>query len=297
MRAAEGIRTILTDLKTHLDRGEGLTGADRAQWEHTLDDNVKQTVEMAIGLHNAELPNAVCREGVYAGFAPQVLVACEKAVALEPDNAWYRDGRGMALSVVGKREAALADFQYLMTSGLGKLNRETIVEREVWMKALRKGENPMNEGTLEELRRDRAEAQKSVDELRMAASAVPTLTPPETVKEPLSRAVEATTKALEPEWINDVCWLGSGYGFAKEVTSPCDLAVFLSPKNGAFRDSRGLAKALTGDYERAVHDFEFFVEWGENKRPESDLAERRKWIEALRRNENPFDLQTLAKLR
>ncbi|GAK60046.1 hypothetical protein U27_07033 [Candidatus Vecturithrix granuli] len=34
--------------------------------------------------------------------------------------------------------------------------------------------------------------------------------------------------------------------------------------NGGIRDNPGLSRALTGDIEEVIEDFQFFVEWTEN---------------------------------
>jgi regulator of sirC expression with transglutaminase-like and TPR domain len=41
----------------------------------------------------------------------------------------------------------------------------------------------------------------------------------------------------------------------------CEQAVQLDPNTGHWYDSRGLARALSGDYQGAIEDFQFFVEW------------------------------------
>jgi tetratricopeptide (TPR) repeat protein len=50
---------------------------------------------------------------------------------------------------------------------------------------------------------------------------------------------------------NSLCWFGSLWGYAAEVMDACKKAVALDPENGNIRDSRGLARALTGDIEGA----------------------------------------------
>ncbi len=56
---------------------------------------------------------------------------------------------------------------------------------------------------------------------------------------------------LDPEFAaayNSLCWTGSLSGHAAEVLEACERGVELEPDNGAYRDSRGLGRALTGDY-------------------------------------------------
>jgi regulator of sirC expression with transglutaminase-like and TPR domain len=60
------------------------------------------------------------------------------------------------------------------------------------------------------------------------------------------------------------------------------------------RDSRGLNRALLGDYAGAIEDFQVYVElW----RTAPKGAQRQAWIDALRQNRNPFTTEELGKLR
>jgi hypothetical protein len=96
---------------------------------------------------------------------------------------------------------------------------------------------------------------------------------------------------------NSVCWLGSIDGFAETVLPACERAVELEPDKGGCHDSRGLARALTGDYVGAIEDFQFYVEWGEDKRSREMLDKRLDWIRELEAGRNPFDAATLEALR
>ena len=110
------------------------------------------------------------------------------------------------------------------------------------------------------------------------------------------RAVDLAILTTDAELNNSICWRASIEGFAKTVLPACEHAVKLEPGDAGFRDSRGLARALIGDHEGAIADFQFFVE---NK---SDLfrlliRKRQAWIEKLSAGENPFDPVTLRGLR
>lgn len=79
------------------------------------------------------------------------------------------------------------------------------------------------------------------------------------------------------------------YGFAGQVADgACEQAVALADPADApgFRDSRGLARALTGDVPGAITDFQEFVDqrWG----PEADR--RVLWIRELEKGESPTKL-------
>ncbi|NEQ36876.1 MAG: hypothetical protein F6K40_11540 [Okeania sp. SIO3I5] len=91
-----------------------------------------------------------------------------------------------------------------------------------------------------------------------------------------------------------LCWYGSLYKQAADVMFACEKAVALSPKDGGIIDSRGLARALTGDIEGALADFQVFVEWTDD---EENKAKRQQWIKALQAGENPFTDEVLKELR
>lgn len=98
-----------------------------------------------------------------------------------------------------------------------------------------------------------------------------------------------------PEW-NQLCWVGSLYGYAAQVMVACERAVALDPEHGNYRDSRGLARALTGDYEGAIEDFRFFVEWAKRENLSLNVDWREVWIIALTEAKNPFDEETKKQL-
>ena len=67
----------------------------------------------------------------------------------------------------------------------------------------------------------------------------------------------------------------------------------------SYKDTRGLARALTGQYPRAVEDFESYLN-SAKLHPElvdkEEIADRRKWIETLKLGRNPFDSTELKRL-
>ncbi len=58
---------------------------------------------------------------------------------------------------------------------------------------------------------------------------------------------------------NYVCWYGSTDQFVRVIMPARARAVALEPDNGIYRDSEGLARALSGDTQGAIGDFKFFV--------------------------------------
>ena len=103
---------------------------------------------------------------------------------------------------------------------------------------------------------------------------------------------ELTSELSSNIW-NDLCWWGSLNGHAANVLDACEVAVQLAPDDGWVRDSRGLARALTGDIDGAIADFQFFLDWGQGRNEEW----RASWIETLQADQNPFDEATLEALR
>ena len=96
---------------------------------------------------------------------------------------------------------------------------------------------------------------------------------------------------------NQVCWWGSLTGFASTVLNACDKAVRISTQHPQILDSRGLARALTGDAVGAIEDFTAYVEWSKKNGLYEPYGKKREaWIAVLKRGENPFDEATLAEL-
>jgi tetratricopeptide (TPR) repeat protein len=116
-------------------------------------------------------------------------------------------------------------------------------------------------------------------------------------------ALAAQDLSLEAVTWNALCWWGALYGRAEAVAVPvtgaCDMAVALANADElpGFRESRGLARALTNDTAGAIEDFQFFVD----HQPASRLsAQRQVWLDRLHAGEPPaaiFDAATLAALR
>ena len=67
------------------------------------------------------------------------------------------------------------------------------------------------------------------------------------------------TLNISSERWNRLCWFGSLEGHAAVVLHACEQAVTLAPDDGSVRESRGIARALTGDYNGAIADLEFFI--------------------------------------
>ena len=98
---------------------------------------------------------------------------------------------------------------------------------------------------------------------------------------------------------NNLCWVGSLSGQAREVLEACDRAVALASESevGSFRDSRGVARAINGNYEGALEDFRAYIAWlKENDRYQPGANGREAWLAILEGDQNPFDEATLQAL-
>lgn len=105
-----------------------------------------------------------------------------------------------------------------------------------------------------------------------------------------AQTLDPTLQISGEQW-NTLCWYGSLHGQAASVLAACEQAVALNSDNPGYRDSRGLARALTGDTEGAIEDFQFFIDAG------GFLSEeRQRWIEALQAGQNPFTPEQLQRL-
>lgn len=115
-----------------------------------------------------------------------------------------------------------------------------------------------------------------------------------------SRADFELAVALSPDdasAYNALCWFGSLLGHAEDVLAACDEAVALEPDSWDHHDSRGLARALTGDEAGAIEDFEAVIEFlkvDESYQP--GAYGREDWLAALKAGQNPFDQATLEAL-
>jgi hypothetical protein len=106
--------------------------------------------------------------------------------------------------------------------------------------------------------------------------------------------IDSTFDVAGESW-NELCWFGSLWEQAAQVLFACDLAVERSGGIAWIIDSRGLARAMTGNVEGAIADFVTYIE--SRDATQADIDEREAWIRALRAGENPFTEELLARLR
>ncbi|BAY27570.1 WD-40 repeat-containing protein [Calothrix sp. NIES-2100] len=107
-----------------------------------------------------------------------------------------------------------------------------------------------------------------------------------------AQQLDPKVKISAGSW-NNLCWEGSLQKQAADVMVACEQAVKLAPKDGNIRDSRGLARALTGDYQGAIADFKAYIAQADNK---DWKAQRESWVKDLKAGKNPITDDELKRL-
>ena len=95
------------------------------------------------------------------------------------------------------------------------------------------------------------------------------------------------------QW-NTLCRDGSLSGHAAKVMEYCEKAVTIAPKNRRIRESRALARALTGNIQGAIEDFQFVIEESDDEELKSKVQG---WLDSLQKGKNPFTEEVLKGLR
>jgi WD40 repeat protein len=111
----------------------------------------------------------------------------------------------------------------------------------------------------------------------------------------LYQLADGTSAVSARDW-NSLCWNGSLWGFAEDVLFACDKAVQAEPQNPSYRDSRGLAEALAGQSAAGVADLRFAVGASGGLNQEQ-RKQRRHWIAALERGDDPFTIEEIRAMR
>lgn len=112
-----------------------------------------------------------------------------------------------------------------------------------------------------------------------------------------AQRINQTIEISDVAW-NLLCWYGALWSQPDDVLFACEQAVALAPNNGDYRDSRGVARALLGDFAGAIDDFEFFLQYLINiDQYEEGGYGREAWITTLQNGENPFTPELLIALR
>jgi WD40 repeat protein len=96
---------------------------------------------------------------------------------------------------------------------------------------------------------------------------------------------------------NDLCYSGSIYRRASDVMFACENAVNLATaeQKGNYQESRGLAKALSGDRQGAIADFQAYID--DPKSNPNYKDQHKQWIAAIKKGENPLTDKVLQQIK
>jgi tetratricopeptide (TPR) repeat protein len=216
--------------------------------------------------------------------------------------------KGVELAQQSKLEEATAQFQNALKldpsldfepqTKAGELAASTLVSQ---------GEQLAGEGKIQEAvaqfqsalkLNPRLDFQPQTKAQQVAASALVEKGKNLAIEGKVKEAIEAYAQAQDLDKIpgddwNQLCWYGSLREHAVDVMYACENAVKLAPENGSTWDSRGLAKALTGDLKGAIADFETAIKLITD---DDTRLQRLRWLDALRNEQNPFAKEVLKKL-
>jgi len=131
---------LIADGKTIVKQGQVKQALQDYTDAHKLDPQVEIS---------ADDWNSLCWGGSLYKQAADVMFACDKAVALAPDDGDVHSSRGLARALTGDTKGAIKDFEvYIAQTEDKKLKSQ----RQDWVKALQAGKNPFTEGALRKLR-------------------------------------------------------------------------------------------------------------------------------------------------
>ncbi len=114
----------------------------------------------------------------------------------------------------------------------------------------------------------------------------------------IEQALQLNIETIEAASLAHLCWQGALNQQVKSVLKLCELAVKKEPDNADYIDARGLARALTGDFNGAIADFQFYIKHvSDDELAEEMISQRQAWIKTLEKGKNPFNKAVLNSLR
>ncbi len=102
---------------------------------------------------------------------------------------------------------------------------------------------------------------------------------------------------ISPQFWYQLCKYGCLHGYAANVIFAGEKLVKLLPNKEICRDTRGLARALTGDISGAIADFQAVVDSDLFDKRKELKAKRQRWLAALKQGNNPFTPEEMEELR
>ncbi len=111
-----------------------------------------------------------------------------------------------------------------------------------------------------------------------------------------AKKLDPTLKISAATW-NQLCYFGSIYRQDSDVMFACENAVKLATaeQKGNFQESRGLARALSGDKQGAIADFQAYIDDRQSDPAYKD--QHKQWIAAMKKGEDPFTDRVLQQIK
>jgi hypothetical protein len=108
-------------------------------------------------------------------------------------------------------------------------------------------------------------------------------------------------RSVPAAYWNNLCWQGALRGRANDLMFACENAIKRDPDNGAYYDSRGVARTLAENRMGAVEDFRRFIAWARSPEKADDnvmqyVPQRERWIAALEKGGSPLTIDELKTL-
>ena len=226
----------------------------------------------------------------------------DRAIELDPDNALAYDRRGLAYSRLGDHGRAIQDF-----------DRAVKLDPSVAVYYYNRGNALTSMGFADEALGDLDVAFELDPGLEGTMGPNADLARAYMIRaydyfrelEEYDLALRDSKRAIElapddPGAFNQLCWYMSLTGRPADALPHCNRSLSLDPNLYYAYDSRGLALALLGDYEKAVEDFTKFLDWAKTQsRFDYDKygPARERWVESLKKGENPFTKKELQAVR
>jgi hypothetical protein len=114
-----------------------------------------EAVKAAIISKDPQVSNDVCWFGSVDRFADVVLPAGDREVEVADEDlkAFYRDTRGLARALAGKKQEAIEDFRaFIAWAESHKLYEDNVSMRKEWIKEMEDNKDPFTDETLRKLR-------------------------------------------------------------------------------------------------------------------------------------------------
>lgn len=217
-------------------------------------------------------------------YYPDRRTAHSRAIELNPEFASAYYARGWSNFLLGEDQHAIADFSTAI-----QLHHEPVSPAYLW--------SGWANYHLEDNQQAAADFTAAIENAPASAEAHDgrghayiRLASYELALADFARAVELAPDSGRVH--NNRCWFGSLLGRVKEVMESCERAVALGPDIPAYRDSRAVARAVSGDYSGAIEDFRLVVEVFKSMGDEK----RAFWLRELEAGRDPFDEATLRAL-